>query len=700
MGKINRTVLHDYVPTIQLFSTGGVVRSRTDFFMDVDSNLWKYIGELPTNVKAGDVPSTSDWVQITNKPQKQEDKYSNVLHFRDFGGVDGLNEGLHKVAHDFCNKHGFVLSYEGMKLEITDREIVVKRPVIFKCEMTIIVNEVNKGKNVFLFSEARWYDITLDFDYKEYSNRPFKDLSGIPTMSWIRWRPSVKHTNGQYKEIQEFCVHTSDGSVTGRTFSDFKGSVVGGYRKISNNRYSFQDLVVNIQDETGQTGGNYFIVFKLSDLDNVYIDNFMLGKQTPVNNPKAIFDIGGCFGVFISNIKSTGVYSLSASTFGYIFDIWNSVNINFEDITGNVVTKNWWSLYGANRVKVVNHRNCHFYRYDNHSFLQDVYAENCTTRGSALSGNGFRRFINCDFVFTEEESIGNLFQLRGLSQNGNYASFNGDIYISGGSLSGEVQEFYFVNCQPLGNVDALNNSVFNSFVMDGVNFDRLKYKSSAAVLPYRAVQRDLIKRFELRNVTVPTPFIGFCRDEKTFINSGETVSLDFYNVKFVQPNGYTEVNAKKWEMGAQFPSGTKGRIRFVNCEHVGCWSSNVSMEFINSTVHAARSTTNGVNDVFVFKNCTVLDTVPDNILLSNSKVESTGCTIRGSMLSSSSSTDLYEYLHNSATLVSAHVVFGKVFPNYNDAKLYARPFTSLYVSSEGAGTYFKRTAQQDLVFIG
>ncbi|QQK88401.1 hypothetical protein [Providencia phage PSTRCR_114] len=57
MAKVNRTVLHDSVPTFQEFSTGGVVRTKYDLFKNTDG-LWEWRGEFPKTVPAGSTPES------------------------------------------------------------------------------------------------------------------------------------------------------------------------------------------------------------------------------------------------------------------------------------------------------------------------------------------------------------------------------------------------------------------------------------------------------------------------------------------------------------------------------------------------------------------------------------------------------------------------------------------------------------------
>lgn len=61
MVKVNRTVLHDSVVTVQEFSKGGTARVSTDYFKN-DSGLWQWDGEFPKAVPASSTPQSSGGV--------------------------------------------------------------------------------------------------------------------------------------------------------------------------------------------------------------------------------------------------------------------------------------------------------------------------------------------------------------------------------------------------------------------------------------------------------------------------------------------------------------------------------------------------------------------------------------------------------------------------------------------------------------
>ena len=64
MSKINRTVLHESVATINYFKDGGTVRSRNDLFVH-DNLLYQWQGDLPAQVPVNSTPNSSpNWLLI------------------------------------------------------------------------------------------------------------------------------------------------------------------------------------------------------------------------------------------------------------------------------------------------------------------------------------------------------------------------------------------------------------------------------------------------------------------------------------------------------------------------------------------------------------------------------------------------------------------------------------------------------------
>ncbi|HID8088699.1 TPA: phage head-binding domain-containing protein, partial [Proteus mirabilis] len=115
---------------------------------------------------------------------------NEIMDFRWFGGKDGRNDGLHKVAHDYCNKNNLILSYEGMNLDIHETDILVTEPVIFKCKLKIIRDAANWGKETFLFRSKYEYTTTsLNISYGNYSDL-INGLS-IPEMSYLKFTVNV-----------------------------------------------------------------------------------------------------------------------------------------------------------------------------------------------------------------------------------------------------------------------------------------------------------------------------------------------------------------------------------------------------------------------------------------------------------------------------------------------------------------------------
>lgn len=91
MSKINRTVLHDEVPVIYNFSTGGTVRARNDLF-ELDSvGLFRYVGALPAKVLKGTSPiDNPDWIGVCNYNQPQD--FSTSDGFKNLGYFNSIDE--------------------------------------------------------------------------------------------------------------------------------------------------------------------------------------------------------------------------------------------------------------------------------------------------------------------------------------------------------------------------------------------------------------------------------------------------------------------------------------------------------------------------------------------------------------------------------------------------------------------------------
>lgn len=71
MSKVNRTVLHDSVPTVTEFSTGGTVRTKNDLFKN-NAGVWQWCGSVPKSIPKDSTPEStggtgaSAWVNLTD----------------------------------------------------------------------------------------------------------------------------------------------------------------------------------------------------------------------------------------------------------------------------------------------------------------------------------------------------------------------------------------------------------------------------------------------------------------------------------------------------------------------------------------------------------------------------------------------------------------------------------------------------------
>lgn len=107
MTKVNRTVLHESVCTIQELQVGGSVRTKNDLFMDPLGTLYQYIGAVPYTVAQGTVITQAD----LNSPTNPDGKWIII------GGSDSnkvIKELGYTVAGSVINHKNELLFYKGM----------------------------------------------------------------------------------------------------------------------------------------------------------------------------------------------------------------------------------------------------------------------------------------------------------------------------------------------------------------------------------------------------------------------------------------------------------------------------------------------------------------------------------------------------------------------------------------------------------
>lgn len=120
MAKVNRTVLHNSVPTFQEFSTGGVVRTKYDLFKN-KVGLWEWRGTFPKTVPAGSTPESTGgiwsdtnpdglWVNIGDASLRGELK-SGDGSLIGVGNGETLKERLEKL-HTNVTPEMFILAPE------------------------------------------------------------------------------------------------------------------------------------------------------------------------------------------------------------------------------------------------------------------------------------------------------------------------------------------------------------------------------------------------------------------------------------------------------------------------------------------------------------------------------------------------------------------------------------------------------------
>ncbi|QAX92390.1 tail fiber protein [Providencia phage vB_PstP_PS3] len=110
MAKVNRTVLHDSVPTFQEFSTGGVVRTKYDLFKNKDG-LWEWHGTFPKTVPAGSTPESTGGIWSDTNPDGLWVNVGDVSLREDLisgdGALIGVGHGTLKDAIGYVTPEMF-----------------------------------------------------------------------------------------------------------------------------------------------------------------------------------------------------------------------------------------------------------------------------------------------------------------------------------------------------------------------------------------------------------------------------------------------------------------------------------------------------------------------------------------------------------------------------------------------------------------
>ncbi|HGN0426473.1 TPA: hypothetical protein ACKRKQ_000433 [Proteus mirabilis] len=638
-------------------SKGAVINNHNDAVYDKSSgNVYLYTGDvLPFTIDDNLLPD-----ELFIKLQKPKEK---VIHFSVFGGKDGRNDGLHKVAHDYCNKNNLILSYEGMNLDIHETDILVTEPVIFKCKLKIIRDTANWGKETFLFRSKYEYTTTsLNISYGNYSDL-INGLS-IPEMSYFKFTVNVPFEVGGNGNIDEHFVHISDGTTVGKSWCEYAGGASISHRNIDARAFNFDDIEIEI-DEYKTVGSGYYEVFSIKDLDNINIRNITFSKQSHYSNPKSIFSITDSFNVNLSNINFPGTYSENGSSYGYFVNFARVISVSMDRISANRMVKNYWTMYGAGNVKGMNITNSQFYRYDNHSFVQDVFSQNVTTRGAALSGNGYRKMHMCDFVFTNEENPASLLFLRGESGNDKHAFFNGDISIIKCSLYSNADDIFFYNSNELK--VGLFNSLFNTITIDDLS---IKYvKSPVQFFRNTGARRKPFSKMKICNCDWSgMRLIGICRHVDHFVDNGNKSTIEVSNSKFMDASNKDDIlNYGRYSLSFQ-PTIKNLHVITNNVINLGLWvnsgtvSDSASLmlgcivknaEIKNFTNSEIKNPTDGAVDIG--------DT---------SKFIARNCTISGSYFYSSGAVgDASEFVLNQKSPSGVHIFYGKVFVNADSARL-------------------------------
>lgn len=608
--------------------------------------------------------------------------HNGEVHFKIFGGKNGSNSNYIQY-HTYCDANNIIASYQGMSIVIDTSVvrdiIIVKNPVIFECDLKVD-RKVIASRPIFRFLGDTYQFKNLDLDYGDYSDR----IIGldVPDSSYVRWYiPDIPYEVGISGEIYEHFIHVHEGITIGKSFAPFIGNVKVYYRPINNRGYDFKNINLEICEYESKIEEFYFNIFEIRDLDNITIENFIL-NQTKITNSKSIFSFLSCSMINIKNFVYPGIDNSYGKAYGYGVTFDECIDVNMDSFLGNrdiSANRKAWSSYGANRVKKMCVRNSNIYRYDNHSFIQDLYAENNVSTGSALSGNGFRKFIDCTFIFsgtgyvTETRGNSNAYETNGF--------FDGEVLLKNCTihLEGESDfSLYFVRvCRTK---KSLKDTLFNRYTIDGLsitgnpNVNVRFFNSGGTDANKRAFHQINIMNCDLSL----NYFGGIFRESNVFSRNyavDKPICLNVYNSKFRITENYQDYFTRaKWCTSMYTPLEVHIDIR--DCSHCNVFNSSTNER---STLKVKRSIGRGfqINEPTIdktlcyFEDVTVVNPInsyatpiPANIVVSKR------CEFVGNLIYNDETvnTNLEGFILHSD---GRQAFYGKYFSNRVSAQQYA-----------------------------
>lgn len=252
MVKINRTVLHDSVPTFNRFSAGGVVRTINDLFMDVEDNIWKFNGDTPHFVQPHTQPQSPLWSLVTRSSFKIETGSVSILEFGAIAGQD-CTDAFKKALET------------GKAITIPDTSY--DKPYIITSDVQLpLVSRVLGTSPAFPIGYEERYGFTGS--YIQFDGGRFLGGTGPNDRVFMYW--------GDLMFFGKHGANVEDKGLLSNAGTAFSGSI-GGYI----NNVSFAGLEYGMVNPDAYSlnisnvrANNNYWVFKLDDFNSSSIENY------------------------------------------------------------------------------------------------------------------------------------------------------------------------------------------------------------------------------------------------------------------------------------------------------------------------------------------------------------------------------------------------------------------------------------------
>lgn len=308
MAKVNRTVLHESVPTLTEFSNGGVVRTKFDLFMN-RKGVWYWDRAVPSTVSPGTNPNgtgSDGWVSLVDTSVLQEIQTGD-------GSLIGLEYGTLKDSLYYVTPEQF----KSAMGDSPDWAIAINAALDYMESI---------GGGIVQLTPREYIQYTT---IKVPANCTLRG-SGMYSSRIVAHESMPANLNSITSKNNPLYDTKSDG-VTGLDYTMISGVVVEDLMVFANVNERYQDSLLNLSSV--QSTGIKLVSCKDSRISRCLVKDALLH----------------CFDVAASNYFNDGDYTHNIDGGSY--------NVVIEDCVGiNAMYDDIFTTHNSDKILI---RNCH-----------------------------------------------------------------------------------------------------------------------------------------------------------------------------------------------------------------------------------------------------------------------------------------------------------------------------------------------------